>query len=96
MESDGEAEEYGKESEMMSESSQFQGNIHDVDVMSEEFAALPSHIQHEVLLELKDTRKQSSWGRLHQMPKVFHTCLIAVMLLVKLFSSCTAGIPIQI
>ena len=45
-------------------------NIHSVDVTSDAFRALPANIQHEILLELKDTRKQSSWNRLHQMPKV--------------------------
>jgi hypothetical protein len=45
-------------------------NIHSVDVTSDAFRALPTNIQHEILLELKDTRKQSSWSRLHQMPQV--------------------------
>jgi len=45
-------------------------NIHSVDVKSEAFLALPTEIQHEILLELRDTRKQSSWNRIHQMPQV--------------------------
>ncbi|XP_046457764.1 DNA excision repair protein ERCC-5-like isoform X2 [Daphnia pulex] len=44
-------------------------NIHSVDVTSEAFLALPTEIQHEILLELRDTRKQSSWNRIHQMPQ---------------------------
>ncbi|XP_059352206.1 DNA excision repair protein ERCC-5-like [Daphnia carinata] len=44
-------------------------NIHSVDVTSEAFRALPTEIQHEILLELRDTRKQSSWNKLHQMPQ---------------------------
>ena len=45
-------------------------NIHSVDVTSEAFLALPTTIQHEILLELRDTRKQSSWNKIHQMPQV--------------------------
>ncbi|KAI9555792.1 hypothetical protein GHT06_018308 [Daphnia sinensis] len=44
-------------------------NIHSVDVTSEAFRALPTEIQHEILLELRDTRKQSSWNKLDQMPQ---------------------------
>lgn len=47
-------------------------NIHSIDVTSEAFRALPTEIQHEILLELRDTRKQSSWNKLHQMPQVNH------------------------
>jgi DNA excision repair protein ERCC-5 len=49
--------------------SEFCGNIHDVDVTSEAFLALPATVRHEILLELKDSRKQNSWGRIHEMPK---------------------------
>lgn len=53
-------------------SSQLRGhNIHSVDFSSEAFRSLPAEVQHEILLELKDTRKQNSWNRVHQMPKVF-------------------------
>lgn len=45
-------------------------NIHSVDFSSEAFRALPVETQHEILLELRDTRKQSSWNRIHQMPQV--------------------------
>ena len=45
-------------------------NIHSVDVTSKDFLALPTDVQHEILLELKDTRKQSSWNRINQMPQV--------------------------
>jgi hypothetical protein len=53
-------------------------NIHSVDVTSEAFLALPTEIQHEILLELRDTRKQSSWNSIHQMPQVI---LVACFLL---------------
>lgn len=45
-------------------------NIHSVDFSSETFLALPAEVQHEILLELRNTRKQSSWNRIHQMPQV--------------------------
>ncbi|CAB3368985.1 Hypothetical predicted protein [Cloeon dipterum] len=36
---------------------------------SKEFKALPAHSRLEVLSHLKDTRKQNSWGRIHEMPQ---------------------------
>jgi hypothetical protein len=57
-------------------------NIHSVDVTSEAFRALPTEIQHEILLELRDTRKQSSWNKIDQMPQV---SLIVNFLLLTLF-----------
>lgn len=50
------------------------GNIHNVDVSSAEFKDLPADVRYEILTDLKETRKQSSWGRLHEMPEV-HTHL---------------------
>ncbi|CAG0920157.1 unnamed protein product [Notodromas monacha] len=49
----------------------FNINIHDVDVESDAFRALPAPVRHEILLDLKDTRKTNSWNRLHEMPKEF-------------------------
>ena len=43
-------------------------NIHTVDFNSEAFRNLPPETQHEILLELKETRKQNSWNKLHEMP----------------------------
>lgn len=51
-------------------------NIHSVDVTSEAFLALPTEIQHEILLELRDTRKQSSWNKIHEMPQVNYYSLL--------------------
>lgn len=45
------------------------GNIHNVDVTSAEFKDLPADVRYEILTDLKETRKQSSWGRLHEMPE---------------------------
>ncbi|XP_014247754.1 DNA repair protein complementing XP-G cells homolog [Cimex lectularius] len=45
------------------------GNIHDIDVKSEEFLNLPPDIRHDILTELKETRKQNSWAKVHLMPE---------------------------
>ncbi|CAL7949447.1 unnamed protein product [Xylocopa violacea] len=45
------------------------GNIHNVDVNCAEFKALPADVRYNILTDLKETRKQSSWGRLHEMPE---------------------------
>ncbi|XP_055681995.1 DNA excision repair protein ERCC-5 homolog isoform X2 [Lutzomyia longipalpis] len=42
--------------------------LHSVDVNSAAFKALPADKRYEILTDLKETRKQSSWGRLHELP----------------------------
>lgn len=44
-------------------------DIHSMDVSSREFKSLPKDLQYEVLSELTERRKQSSWNRMHEMPK---------------------------
>ncbi|XP_054283416.1 DNA excision repair protein ERCC-5-like [Macrosteles quadrilineatus] len=44
-------------------------DLHCVDVKSAEFRSLPADMRHDILTELKETRKQSSWGRIHEMPE---------------------------
>lgn len=44
-------------------------DIHQMDVKSKEFLDLPKEIQYELLSELTERRKQSSWNKLHEMPK---------------------------
>lgn len=44
-------------------------DLHTLDVHSEEFSSLPPDVRHDILSELKETRKQNSWGRLHEMPE---------------------------
>ncbi|XP_063701069.1 DNA excision repair protein ERCC-5 [Culicoides brevitarsis] len=39
-----------------------------IDVTHPLFKQLPADKRHAILFELKETRKQSSWGRLHEMP----------------------------
>lgn len=43
-------------------------NLQDIDVKSSYFQGLPPDIRHEILTDIKETRKQSSWGRLHELP----------------------------
>lgn len=49
--------------------SKWMGNIHSVDVTSNEFKALPADVRYDILTDLKETRKQNSWGRLHEIPQ---------------------------
>lgn len=43
-------------------------DIHSIDMESADFRSLPADVRHEILTEVKETRKQSSWGRLHELP----------------------------
>lgn len=65
------------ESDSSSESSprkqtKWVGNIHNVNVASAEFKGLPADVRYDILTDLKETRKQNSWGRLHEMPDETH------------------------
>ncbi|XP_058800041.1 DNA excision repair protein ERCC-5 homolog [Phymastichus coffea] len=44
------------------------GNIHTVNINTEEFKNLPADVRYDILTDLKETRKQSSWGRIHELP----------------------------
>ncbi|XP_046482836.1 DNA excision repair protein ERCC-5 homolog [Neodiprion pinetum] len=50
----------------------WKGNIHSVDVSSTEFRALPPDVRHDILTDLKASRKENSWGCLHEMPEDTH------------------------
>lgn len=43
-------------------------NLRSIDVTSSYFQSLPADIRHEILSDLKEMRKESSWGRLHELP----------------------------
>lgn len=43
-------------------------SLQSLDVKSSYFQTLPADIRHEILSDIKETRKQSSWGRLHELP----------------------------
>ena len=44
-------------------------DIHQIDINSERFKSLPSHQQAEVLIVLREKRKQNSWAKLGEMPR---------------------------
>lgn len=44
-------------------------DLHTIDEKSVHFKSLPIEVRHDILTELKETRKQSSWGRIHEMPR---------------------------
>lgn len=46
----------------------YNSNLKAIDVKSSHFQSLPADIRHEILTDIKETRKQSSWGRLHELP----------------------------
>ncbi|XP_049949071.1 DNA excision repair protein ERCC-5 [Schistocerca serialis cubense] len=64
-----EAEDSVTSEEDESPSKRVPRDLHSVDVNSAQFKALPADVRHEILTDLRETRKQSSWGRLHEMPK---------------------------
>lgn len=47
---------------------QYNSYLQTIDVKSSYFQSLAPDIRHEILTDLKETRKQSSWGRLHELP----------------------------
>ncbi|XP_076270275.1 rad2 superfamily protein mus201 [Rhynchophorus ferrugineus] len=64
--SDDESESY---SETTSDSSPSKNwDLHTIDMNSVHFKSLPVDVRHEILSDLKETRKQSSWGRIHELP----------------------------
>lgn len=44
-------------------------DVHSIDIQSESFKNLGVKEKYDVLIELKETRKQNSWGRLNELPK---------------------------
>lgn len=68
--SDTEAIEVDEEDESEDEysSRQYFNHIQSLDINSSHFKNLPSDVKHEILTDIKETRKQNSWGRLHELP----------------------------
>ncbi|CAK1602790.1 unnamed protein product [Parnassius mnemosyne] len=62
-------EETESESEDEQNSSASTVDLHTVDVESDYFKNLPVKEKYDLLVELKDTRKMNSWGKLHTLPK---------------------------
>lgn len=65
-----EEEEFEDESADSTDATQLkQYDLHTIDTKSPYFQSLSLETRHEILTELKETRKQNSWGRLHELPK---------------------------
>ena len=45
-------------------------NPEEVDIESEDFKSFPPEIQHEILTNMRETRKENYWARLEEMPEV--------------------------
>ncbi|XP_055371808.1 uncharacterized protein LOC129605856 [Condylostylus longicornis] len=43
-------------------------NLQSIDVTSSHFKSLPADVRLEILADIREMRKQHSWGRLHEMP----------------------------
>jgi DNA excision repair protein ERCC-5 len=43
-------------------------NINRIDVNSTHFKSLPADIRHDILTDIKETRKQNTWARLRELP----------------------------
>ncbi|CAH2067355.1 unnamed protein product, partial [Iphiclides podalirius] len=62
-------EETESDSEDEQNSSASTVDLHTVDVESDSFKNLPAKEKYDLLVELKETRKMNSWGKLHTLPK---------------------------
>ncbi|KAJ8726583.1 hypothetical protein PYW07_001281 [Mythimna separata] len=62
-------DESESESEDESNTSGSSIDVHSIDIQSESFKNLGVKEKYDVLIELKETRKQNSWGRLNELPK---------------------------
>lgn len=69
---DSESDYDSSEESSPSKQSKWIGNIHSVNIDTEEFKSLPADVRYDILTDLKDTRKQNSWGRIHEMPPVMN------------------------
>lgn len=43
-------------------------NISKIDINSSHFKSLPADIRHDILLDIKETRKQNNWAKLRELP----------------------------
>ncbi|KAF6215027.1 hypothetical protein GE061_009776 [Apolygus lucorum] len=62
-----EEEESDSEDEQMTR--RYAGDLNSVDVTSEDFLKLPADVRHDILTDLKETRKLNSWAKIHLMPE---------------------------
>lgn len=57
-----------EENEPLCPKKNYNVNIHKIDVNSSYFKSLPADIRHDILLDIKETRKQNSWAKLRELP----------------------------
>lgn len=57
-----------EEDEFSSSKKSYGLNIQKIDLNSSYFKSLAPDIRHEILVDIKDTRKQNTWGRLKELP----------------------------
>ncbi|XP_072937049.1 DNA excision repair protein ERCC-5 homolog [Epargyreus clarus] len=62
-------QESESESEEEADSSASTVDLHSVDIESDNFKNMPVKEKYDLLVELKETRKMNSWGKLHTLPK---------------------------
>ena len=62
-----EDEEEDEEEELCPKRS-YDVNINQIDVTSSQFKNLPAEMRHDILTDIKETRKQNMWGRLKELP----------------------------
>ena len=56
-------------------------DLHSIDIDSTEFLSIPADMRHDILTELKETRKENSWAKLHLMPEVINHEFYGIMIL---------------
>lgn len=78
---DSESDYDSSEETSPSKQSKWIGNIHSVNIDTEEFKSLPADVRYDILTDLKDTRKQNSWGRIHEMPPVSFLCVCCLIII---------------
>ena len=64
---------------------QFQ-DLEDLNLESDEFLSLPPEVRHEILTELKDNRKRTSWAKIDSLPSV---CFTQIRMSVEDYMSCS-------
>ena len=54
-----------------------------MDFESSDFVSLPAEIQHELLTELKESRRRTDWARLDTLPQVETSRHIILVIIVN-------------
>ncbi|CAG9798598.1 unnamed protein product [Chironomus riparius] len=57
-----------EEDDFTSSKKSYSGNINKIDLNSSYFKSLAPDVRHDILVDIKETRKQNSWGKLRELP----------------------------